>query len=259
MSRQPQHGEIAFVLDLDPELGSRIPSEQREDARGAARGRIVVVPPGPCELSRFMMDSSRLVGFLIADGLVRSEVTLSDRHLIEFLGPGDILQLSEADDPPRLAGAPAIVVLDRVVLVALGATFLRAAARWPELFMAVLARIQRQRARLATQALIVHLPQARDRLLLVLWHLSSCWGRVTPDGVQLPLKLTHDLLGQLIAARRPTVSLAIKELVGEGCVERREDGSWVITEHGQQLAELVVSASWTDPERSRQPAGHDVP
>ena len=254
MSRQPQHGDVAFVLDLDPDLGAPIPAEEHEEARDAARGRIIVVAPGPCDLGRLMSDPSRLVGFLIAAGLVRSDVTLRDRHLVEFLGPGDILQLPAGEDPPALVGAPAIVVLERVVLVALGATFLQAAARWPDLFMAVLARLERQRARVSTQALIVHLPQARDRLLLVLWHLSSRWGRVTPDGLHVPLKLTHDLLGQLIAARRPTVSLAIKELVGDGCVERRDDGSWVVTEHGQRLAQLVAAASVPDTDRPPEPA-----
>ena len=44
----------------------------------------------------------------------------------------------------------------------------------------------------------------------------------------LPLKLTHELLGQLVGAKRPTVSLAIKELERRGTVHRRTDGAWLL-------------------------------
>jgi CRP-like cAMP-binding protein len=125
-------------------------------------------------------------------------------------------------------------VIRDALLIVLGAGFLRAAARWPALLAAVLARLEHQRRRLATQSLIVHLPQAKHRLLLTLWHLATRWGYVTPAGVLVNLRLTHDLLGQLIAARRPTVSLAIKELDREGSIRRLESGAWLVTRRGQE-------------------------
>jgi CRP/FNR family cyclic AMP-dependent transcriptional regulator len=67
------------------------------------------------------------------------------------------------------------------------------------------------------------------RLLALFWHLAERWGRVVPGGVHLPLRLTHRILGQLVGARRPTVSAALTELVSEGEVARRADGTWQLT------------------------------
>jgi hypothetical protein len=52
---------------------------------------------------------------------------------------------------------------------------------------------------------------------------------MTPDGVALPMTLSHRLLGQLVGARRPTVSTALGELAREGELERRDDGTWLLT------------------------------
>jgi hypothetical protein len=42
------------------------------------------------------------------------------------------------------------------------------------------------------------------------------------------LRLTHELIGQLVGAKRPTVSLALRELDERGTVYRRSDGSWLL-------------------------------
>jgi hypothetical protein len=47
--------------------------------------------------------------------------------------------------------------------------------------------------------------------------------------VALPMTLSHRMLGQLIGARRPTVSTALGELAKEGEILRREDGTWLLT------------------------------
>jgi hypothetical protein len=44
----------------------------------------------------------------------------------------------------------------------------------------------------------------------------------------VPLALTHRILGQLVGARRPTVSTALGELAERGELVRRVDGSWVL-------------------------------
>jgi DNA-binding transcriptional ArsR family regulator len=51
---------------------------------------------------------------------------------------------------------------------------------------------------------------------------------VTPAGVVITVHLTHAMLGRLVGARRPTVSLALKALADEGLIVRREDGSWLL-------------------------------
>jgi hypothetical protein len=76
---------------------------------------------------------------------------------------------------------------------------------------------------------ICQLPRVAERLLAMMWLLAESWGRVTPAGVTLPLMLTHEALGALIGARRPTVSLALAELVQRGAVVR-QDGGWLLLE-----------------------------
>jgi CRP/FNR family cyclic AMP-dependent transcriptional regulator len=53
---------------------------------------------------------------------------------------------------------------------------------------------------------IVQQARVRIRVHMLFWHLASRWGYVGPEGTILPLPLTHDVLAQLVAARRPTVS-----------------------------------------------------
>jgi CRP-like cAMP-binding protein len=50
---------------------------------------------------------------------------------------------------------------------------------------------------------------------------------VHADGVHLNLPVTHETLGNLIAARRPSVSAALGGLAERGLVRRDGDG-WVL-------------------------------
>ncbi|MDX6554241.1 MAG: family transcriptional regulator, cyclic receptor protein, partial [Miltoncostaeaceae bacterium] len=78
-----------------------------------------------------------------------------------------------------------------------------------------------------TQA-ISQLTRVDRRLKALFWHLAERWGRVSGDGVVVPLALTHRILGQLVGARRPTVSTALSELASSGELVRRDDGSWLL-------------------------------
>jgi len=61
--------------------------------------------------------------------------------------------------------------------------------------------------------------------VLLLWHLAARWGRVERGGIHLTLPLTHRLLGQLVAAERPSVSHALSRLGDAGLVESTA-GDW---------------------------------
>ena len=65
------------------------------------------------------------------------------------------------------------------------------------------------------------------RLLVLFWDAANRWGRVTPDGVKVRLPVTQQMLGQLVGARRPSVSLALGELADRG--ELIRDGTdWLL-------------------------------
>ena len=61
---------------------------------------------------------------------------------------------------------------------------------------------------------IVHQARVDVRLHMLLWHLAARWGRVRSDGTVLRLRLTHAVLADLVAARRPTVTTALSDLAG---------------------------------------------
>jgi CRP/FNR family transcriptional regulator, cyclic AMP receptor protein len=228
MARAVSPSVDAPVLDLDPDLGAGISEEDWEDAREACRGDVVRVPGGRWHSSRIDRGRDDLVGALILHGVLCREVSLRDRCMLELLGPGDVLQ-PPVDDGPRLGGGVELTAVSDLLLVVLGQAFIRAAARWPSLVATLQRRLESHRENFAIQALIAHLPRAEERLLLVLCHLAERWGYVSRDGVVLPLALTHELLGQLIAARRSTTTLAVRELKSDGLLRRLEDGSWLLT------------------------------
>lgn len=56
--------------------------------------------------------------------------------------------------------------------------------------------------------------------------LAERFGRMTEDGIVLDLPLTHDLIGGLVASRRPTVTLAPQRLSAEGQLQRLAGDRW---------------------------------
>jgi CRP-like cAMP-binding protein len=93
----------------------------------------------------------------------------------------------------------------------------------------------RRSRHLAISIAIMHQPRVETRLHMLLWHLADRWGRVRPDGVFVPVKLTHVVLSELIGARRPTVSAALGAIERDGKISRNGSG-WVL--HGAPPGEL---------------------
>jgi len=238
---------VCQVLDLDPELGAGLGASQWEQARAAWRGYVVCVRRGvwqlPAELAR---DIGRL-GLVVVEGILCRELGLGDRHMFELLGPGDVVALPVAGKRHRFGGSISLTAAPGTVVLGLGESFADAAARWPCLLEALLGRLEAQRERLALQGLIAHLPRAEDRVLLALWLLADRWGCPTPEGTVLSLALTHDLLGQLTASRRPTATVAVSTLESRGSIRRLADGSWLVTEPGERDAAALA--------RTKSPAG----
>jgi CRP-like cAMP-binding protein len=229
------------LLDLDPALAAGIPPEDQDVARRACRGGIVNVPRGRWEVPIAAGERDDRIGLVIVRGMLCREIALRDYHMLELLGPRDVLQLPVATGRPRLGGSIMFTAAVDTSLVALGASFIRASARWPSLLATLLRRIEAQRQRLAIQGLIVHVPRAEHRILLALSHLADGWGETMEHGVALQLPLTHVLIGQLVASRRSTVTLAIRALEADGYVRRLDHGAWFITAAGQDKVSAIAT------------------
>ena len=57
-----------------------------------------------------------------------------------------------------------------------------------------------------------------------------------PDGISVPLPLSHERLASLVGAHRPAVTTAMGELTRAGLVSRGEDRFWVL--HGDPPEEI---------------------
>jgi CRP-like cAMP-binding protein len=95
--------------------------------------------------------------------------------------------------------------------------------------------VQRSR-HLAVNLAIVHQARVDVRLHMMLWYLAGRWGRVRGDGIAVPIRLTHAVLADLVAARRPTVTSALTDLAKQGLVRPVDDG-WLLA--GEPPGELA--------------------
>jgi CRP-like cAMP-binding protein len=181
------------------------------------------------------------LGLLVLDGLLLRRVGIDGRFGAELLGEGDLLRPWQQLGPSSsLALATDWRVLAPVRLAALDARVSLRLARYPQLTVTLIDRaLRRARALSATMA-IVHQSHLETRLLMLLWLLADRWGRVRPDGTLLALSLTHEVLAELIAARRPTVSTALAALAREGLVTRTPEGFLLGGEPPRELLEIEV-------------------
>ncbi len=148
------------------------------------------------------------------------------RFGVELLGESDVLRPWQEDE---LATLPwTAVVGARAGSGRAARRELRPAARrvsgaGRRLFARAVARSRH----LAVNLAIVHQARVDVRLHMLFWHLAARWGRVRADGVALPLRLTHAMLAELVAARRPTVTSALTDLAKRGLVRPMQD-AWLL-------------------------------
>jgi CRP/FNR family cyclic AMP-dependent transcriptional regulator len=179
------------------------------------------------------------LGALVLEGLLKREVRIAGSECAELLGAGDLLRPWDADaDEGFTQVGGAFEVLEPTVLAILDRRFAAAGGRWPELLDAVLGRCVLRSRALAFHMALSHLNRVEVRLLALFWHLADRWGRVGPEGVIVPLRLTHRTLAQLVGAQRPSVTTALGQLADTGRVSRRADGSWLL--HGEAPSALRI-------------------
>jgi CRP/FNR family cyclic AMP-dependent transcriptional regulator len=221
-------GRPAFILQEDPDLAQGLSDEQRYVATDQLRARVITVPGPRWYPAAF--DPDHVYGLLVLDGLVGRRLVLRRAVAIELLGTGDIVRpWDESSLCEVVPGELEWQVLAPARLAVLDAQITRVLARWPELNIAFSARLLR-RVRAATYLTAVsHLPRVEERLLAMFWHVASRWGRVTPRGVSVPLRLTHQVLGELVGAQRPSVTLALRRLQAQGRLRRAPDGTYLLT------------------------------
>jgi CRP/FNR family transcriptional regulator, cyclic AMP receptor protein len=213
------------LLEAAPDLADFLTPEEREEARRIALP--VLRLAGPVTISEMLANANAFAA-LVIDGMLLRQLRIGEQPTLRLFGPGELVATGAAPTSALLIESDCRAV-DPTHLAFLGIEFLAGAHRWPRLIAGLQARMADGQERLATQLAICQLPRVQDRLLAMLWLLAESWGRVTASGTTLSLSLTHEALGALVGARRPTVTLALRELTERGALVH-QDRSWLLLE-----------------------------
>jgi CRP/FNR family cyclic AMP-dependent transcriptional regulator len=230
-SRAPEPSPLyAYVLDADDELGEALDLRERFTARQHATARVLEAGAGGCDLQPWLTAIGHGPGLLILDGLIAVDTRITNRTTTELLGSGDLLQPLSRHVDDMIERVASWRALRACRLAFLDTEFAERVLPWPQIGHALLRRTERRAEDLAVLRAISCQPRLEVRLVLFLWHLAARWGRVEPGGIHLMLPLTHRLLGQLVAAERPSISHALGRLADAGLVSGA-GGDWHL--HGK--------------------------
>jgi hypothetical protein len=219
---------VEALVDVDPDLARDLPPDRWSGARAEIPVRVVVLPRGPWPMEGMAVNRMHL-GVLVVDGILGRELLAHDVSSLELVGPGDLLR--PWDESANFELLEAVVhwsALTDTRLAILDGHVAARLANYPEIHSALIERCAWRARRLAVLQAISQLNRVERRVLTLLWHLAESWGRVTSEGVVVPLALSHRVLGQLVGARRPTVSMALAELARTGQVARGDAGTWIL-------------------------------
>lgn len=242
-----------FVLDADPELAETLSAAEREDARRLLWAPLLTVekgawqPPG----ERY----AACLGLLVLDGALIRTVAVDGGAACELIAPGDVLRPWDDDFRETLGAQPRIEwkALEPARLAVLDERITALLARWPRLTVSISERLLRRTRTLSYLLAVSHGVRVEEKLLVALWHIADAWGRVTPRGVLLRLPLTHEMLGQIIGAKRPSVWAALKLLQERGLVQRVKEGYLLVREPGVKASDALENGDAAPAEHVGQP------
>lgn len=240
------------LLDAAPDLGGSL-DVNGHGTVSMVHVRVLRVGVGPWDPRKLSMEGAPL-GLLVVDGALARITAVGGRRAVELVGDGDLLWPWDDDAlgaeaqrrsaqpralapvntdgdgdlhaPGHAVAAWTAVAPTRVAL--LDARVAALAGRLPALAGELVARGARRARSLSAQLALSQVPRIDARLHGFLWHLAERHGRVRPDGVLLPLPLTHELLAGMVGARRPSVTTALGQLNRRGVVTRVAEG-WLLS------------------------------
>lgn len=223
----PTNGDRVNLLERDTELRKLLTPAMLNDVDGQLWTTTIRLAPGSWEPDDREPARDHL-GFLVLDGLMGRAVVVPERgRSLELIGPGDLVRPWQEDSPSF--SQVNWTVIEPTLIAVLDESFAARVGRVPKLMETLTERALRRLHRLAVSAAIANTVGVEERLLLVLWQLTELWGRKAPGGTLLSLRLSHQILADLVGARRPTVTLALRSLAQRRLLQRDESGGWLLT------------------------------
>jgi CRP/FNR family cyclic AMP-dependent transcriptional regulator len=239
---------LCHVLLSDPDLAADLDARRLQRAQQECIAMELIVDEGLWTPEEEEGEAARGgIGLLILDGLLIRRVGAEGRYGAELLGPGDLLRPWQHDgEDTMLPFETSFRVTERLHLAVLDAKATARLALYPEIVGALVGRAMQRARHFAVNMAITHYPRIDRRLLLLLWHLADRWGRVTPEGLRIPLRLPHTLLADLVAASRPSVTTGLAQLEHEGLLSRHGN---IIVLHGEPPTDFDAVATHVQHQR----------
>jgi len=248
-----------YLLDSDCELAEDLDVPVRIAARQLATARVLQLETGACDLEPWFEVAADGLGLLVLDGLLVVEIRVNGRTAAELVGPGDLLQPLGPASEQLLTRTCAWRMMRPTRIAVLDLDFVERVRPFPQISRTLARRACRRPLELDVLRAITSQPRLEVRLVLLLWHLAARWGYVEPAGVRLSLPLTHRLLGELVAAERPSISHALKRLAQAGLVTGTTDDLHLHDSLDHQLEALaerepaLLERPLSHPRRVRRP------
>jgi CRP-like cAMP-binding protein len=218
----PGSAILIEVPDLAAALrGPRRAAAERDCLAPVDRVRKGSWEPGP------VVDRAAL-GVLVLDGMLLRRAVVGGRGGAELLGRGDVIAPSPVQERGgRLPRSVSWQVLRPARIAVLGREFVDCVTAYPEVLSELIARMLRRSRHAAVSIAIIRHPRVVNRLRMLLWDLADRWGIEHEAGVLVPIRLTHCVLADLLAAQRPSVTQALGQLIEQGEVVLT-DGGWLL-------------------------------
>src|SRR6187200_3097326 len=186
---------VSNVLVDDPDLGNGLEGARLQRAQRDLVAAAVIIEGRRWEPDEEAAAARGGIGLLILEGRLVRRVGGEGRCGAELLGPGDVLRPWQHDgEDATLPFESTFRVVERLQMAQLDLRFTARLAPYPEVVGNLVGRAMQRSRTLAVNMAIAHHTRVDRRLLMLLWHLADRWGRVTAEGIRIPLPLTHQVL-----------------------------------------------------------------
>lgn len=226
------------LADLRPELFAAATPERRIELSRRLIVEVQTLETGPCRPPTVDRDG---LGLLVTEGLLLREFSIIGRRSVDLVGPGDLLWPDEAVCFGRHRQPARWRALNKVRVTLLGGEVAEALRLAPGA-LAQLSRTSAARAEIPSLLAATRRVRAADRLLSMLCLVAERWGHEESHGWALPVEISHQTLGELIASERQTVTRLMKELTRAEFISRRPDRRWLVHQAAFDLLEAIVAA-----------------
>jgi len=155
--------------------------------------------------------------FVVCAGVVKLvHVATGEAVSTVLLGPGDLFGQGVLLKCPQLAYAQ--VVQPARVLRLTPSVLDSLLSSSPTLARSLMAYMAQENAEMKARLWVANQGSVREALALSLWYLAQRFGHATPQGVQLELKLSCQLLAETVGHSRQATNAALRKLRHEGIV-----------------------------------------